>query len=138
MRIILRVLGIVIGHFAAACCVAWSEVPWPANIAGWLPMGILFAVVGFPILAIEIPAAIVIYVVYDALRSLWAKRVTLCLLLALCGLLGPKFNPISGADEPYHCGSIMAGAVFAAIVWWTASKSRRPAVTSIRGTPSKE
>jgi hypothetical protein len=112
MHLLRSLAAFILAHLLAASAIGLTVYPWPECILYGLPIGLMFSVVGFPYLVIEIPAAILIYYSITHCKISSVRIILFIALTTLGSYVGLTIAPKEGDNIIYPLGFLLAGFIF--------------------------
>jgi hypothetical protein len=126
MRFPIRLLAFLLAHYLAALAISVSSrSDWVEVIVCSVPVGVFFAIIGFPYLALEVPWAVTLFVTLDRCTRPWMRLLVTIAAMFLFVWIGQAVAPPEGAFKGLRSQYGFAGAVFAATISLSAVSTRR-------------
>jgi hypothetical protein len=98
MRFPIRLLAFLLAHYLAALAISVSSrSDWVEVIVCSVPVGVFFAIIGFPYLALEVPWAVTLFVTLDRCTRPWMRLLVTIAAMFLFVWIGQAVAPPEGA-----------------------------------------
>jgi hypothetical protein len=135
MRFPIRLLAFFLAHYLAALAISVSSrSDWVEVIVCSVPVGVFFAIIGFPYLALEVPWAVTLFVTLDRCTRPWMRLLVTIAAMFLLSWIGFALT----ISPELSTGYLAAGTLFAATISLAAVWTRRRPSSSTATPPEPE